>query len=56
MRRLLCLAFVVWRANDQDSMNADDRLAKLRNDYQAFPEEKGLARSNAAYGWIRVKP
>jgi hypothetical protein len=41
MRRLLCLAFVVWRANDQDSMNADDRLAKLRNDYQAFPEEEG---------------
>jgi predicted TIM-barrel fold metal-dependent hydrolase len=34
---------------------SDDRLTKMRDDYQVFQQEEGPARSNAAYGWIRAR-
>jgi predicted TIM-barrel fold metal-dependent hydrolase len=36
-------------------IDAGDRLASMRSDYQIFQGEEGPARSNATYGWIRSK-
>ncbi len=52
--RLRILGLNSAKINDAESLNSDDRLAQLRNDYGKFQREEGPARSNSAYGWIRA--
>lgn len=39
----------------QREKDPKDRLAMVRANYREFQREEGPARSNAAYGWVRVK-
>ena len=40
---------------DDHESRTNDSLAGMRDDYEVFQAEEGLARSNTAYGWIRAK-
>ena len=43
------------KINDPRPLHLNDRLERMRNDYDEFQREEGPTRSNAAYGWIRAK-